>query len=54
MKNKLSFENFLKNLQITNRHLDFYVDWKKCLDNKNKISIYLNHLNFLLGKNKDD
>ncbi|HDZ4965057.1 TPA: type II restriction endonuclease [Campylobacter jejuni] len=53
MKNKLSFENFLKNLRATNRHLGFYVDWQKCLKNKNKISIYLNHLNFLLGKNKD-
>lgn len=54
MKNKLSFEEFINNLQATNRHLDFYVDWEKCLKNKNKISIYLNHLNFLLGKSKDE
>ncbi|MCV3462866.1 type II restriction endonuclease [Campylobacter sp. FU_497] len=54
MKNKLSFEKFINSLQATNRHLDFYVDWEKCLRNKNKISIYLNHLNFLLGKNENE
>ncbi|AJC83975.1 type II restriction/modification enzyme [Campylobacter peloridis] len=54
MKNELSFEKFINSLQATNRHLDFYVDWEKCLRNKNKISIYLNHLNFLLGKSENE
>ncbi|MBM0637290.1 type II restriction endonuclease [Campylobacter sp. VicNov18] len=34
MKNKLDFKSFLNNLQATNRHLRFYVDWQKCLKNK--------------------
>ncbi|EGK8096543.1 restriction endonuclease [Campylobacter lari] len=49
MKNKLSFEKFINSLQATNRHLDFYVDWEKCLKNKDEIEIALNHLNLLLG-----
>lgn len=53
MKNKLNFEEFINNLQATNRQLNFYVDWEKCLKNKDKISICLNHLNFLLGKNEN-
>ncbi|WRF14356.1 type II restriction endonuclease [Helicobacter pylori] len=50
MKNHLPFDIFLKSLKISNRTLDFFTDWQKCLKNKNKISIALNHLNFLLGK----
>lgn len=52
MTNTLPFEEFLRTLQSTNRHLSFLVDWKKCLQNKDSIAICLNHLNFLLGKNK--
>ncbi|GAA8777691.1 type II restriction endonuclease [Helicobacter pylori] len=50
MKNHLPFGIFLQSLKISNRTLDFFTDWQKCLKNKNKISIALNHLNFLLGK----
>lgn len=53
MTNTLPFEEFLRTLQSTNRHLSFFVDWKKCLQNKDSIAICLNHLNFLLGKNKE-
>lgn len=49
MKNQLDFDKFMKNLRRSNRDLKFFVDWDKCLTNKNSISIYLNHLNFLLG-----
>ncbi len=50
MKNHLPFDIFLQSLKTSNRALDFFTDWQKCLKNKNKISIALNHLNFLLGK----
>ncbi len=50
MKNHLPFDTFLKSLKTSNRILDFFTDWQKCFKNKNKISIALNHLNFLLGK----
>ncbi|GAA9382317.1 hypothetical protein BTM416_01090 [Helicobacter pylori] len=50
MKNHLPFGIFLQSLKISNRALGFFVDWQKCLKNKNEISIALNHLNFLLGK----
>lgn len=50
MKNALPFENFMQTLKSTNRNLDFYVDWDKCLENRDSIAISLNHLNFLLGK----
>ena len=45
MINKLNFDDFLNTLQDTNRNLAFYVDWQKCLDKKDEISICLNHLN---------
>lgn len=54
MVNNLSFDDFLNTLQDTNRNLAFYVDWQKCLDKKDEISICLNHLNFLLGVSKDE
>ncbi|WQS09499.1 type II restriction endonuclease [Helicobacter pylori] len=50
MKNHLPFGIFLQSLKISNRTLDFFTDWQKCLKNKDEISIALNHLNFLLGK----
>ncbi|MGL2537167.1 type II restriction endonuclease [Helicobacter pylori] len=50
MKNHLPFDTFLKSLKTSNRTLDFFTDWQKCLKNKNETSIALNHLNFLLGK----
>ncbi|WP_104747065.1 type II restriction endonuclease [Helicobacter bilis] len=53
MKNTLAFETFLTTLRATNRDLGFFVDWQKCLANKDKLSISLNHLNLLLGVPKD-
>ncbi|EJB46745.1 dpnII restriction endonuclease family protein [Helicobacter pylori Hp P-25] len=50
MKNHLPFDTFLKSLKTSNRTLDFFTDWQKCPKNKNEISIALDHLNFLLGK----
>ncbi len=50
MKNHLSFDIFLQSLKTSNRTLGFFTDWQKCLKNRNEISIALNHLNFLLGK----
>ncbi len=50
MKNHLPFDIFLQSLKISNRNLGFFTDWQKCLKNRNEISIALNHLNFLLGK----
>lgn len=54
MKNTLPFESFLSTLRATNRNLDFFVDWQKCLANKDKLSISLNHLNLLLGVSKEN
>lgn len=54
MPNTLAFEEFLKTLQTTNRCLGFFVDWNKCLRHRDSISICLNHLNFLLGKSRDE
>ncbi len=54
MINTLPFDKFLQTLQTSNRTLDFFVDWQKCLKNKNEISIALNHLNFLLGKDTQE
>ena len=53
MKNTLAFETFLSTLRATNRDLGFFVNWQKCLANKDKLSISLNHLNLLLGVPKD-
>lgn len=54
MINELSFNELLNTLQDTNRKLSFYVDWQKCLSNKDEIKLCLNHLNFLLGVNKNE
>ncbi len=54
MKNTLAFETFLSTLRATNRDMGFFVDWQKCLVNKDKLSISLNHLNLLLGVSKDN
>lgn len=40
----------MKMLKPSNRDLGFYVDWEKCLRNRDRIAIALNHLNFLLSK----
>ncbi len=43
MKNYLPFDTFLKSLKTSNRTLDFFTDWQKCLKNKNEISIAVNY-----------
>lgn len=48
--NQQDFEIFFSNLVPTNRTLDFYVDFNKCLKNKNEISYKLCKLNYLLNK----
>lgn len=54
MKNETKFEDFLAHLKPSNRMLDFYVDWEKCLAKRDEIAISLNFLNFLLGKSKSE
>ncbi len=44
------FENFLTQLSETNATLDYFVDFEKIIGNINKISIKLNQLNYLIGK----
>lgn len=49
MTNPVPFTEFLDTLQKTNRSLDFFVDWQKCLENRQKTRLYATHLNALLG-----
>src|SRR5690606_16207404 len=44
------FKTFLSQLSETNATLDYFTDFKKIKDNVNKISIKLNQLNYLIGK----
>ncbi|HRN40517.1 MAG TPA: type II restriction endonuclease [Vicingus sp.] len=44
------FKFFLSQLSETNATLDYFTDFKKIKDNVNKISIKLNQLNYLIGK----
>lgn len=44
------FENFLSQLSETNATLDYFTDFKKVKNNVQKISIKLNQLNYLIGK----
>ncbi len=44
------FKNFLSQLSETNATLDYFTDFAKIIPNINKISIKLNQLNYLLGK----
>lgn len=44
------FETFLTQLSETNATLDSFVDFTKVIGNINKISIKLNQLNYLIGK----
>ena len=46
----MKFEEFMKQLSTTNSTLDFFVDFKKVSINIEKISIKLNQLNYLIGK----
>lgn len=44
------FKNFLSQLSETNATLDYFTDFEKIKGNVNKISIKLNQLNYLIGK----
>lgn len=44
------FEQFLSQLSDTNATLDYFTDFEKVKTNINKISIKLNQLNYLIGK----
>lgn len=44
------FKIFLSQLSETNATLDYFTDFKKIKDNVNRISIKLNQLNYLIGK----
>ncbi len=44
------FETFLSQLSATNATLDYFTDFDKIRGNVNKISIKLNQLNYLIGK----
>ncbi len=44
------FKIFLSQLSETNATLDYFTDFKKIKSNVNKISIKLNQLNYLIGK----
>jgi type II restriction enzyme len=44
------FKVFLSQLSETNATLDYFTDFKKIKSNVNKISIKLNQLNYLIGK----
>lgn len=46
----MKFDAFMKQLSKTNSTLDFFVDFDKVSSNINKISIKLNQLNYLIGK----
>lgn len=48
---KKNFELFLSQLKDTNATLDYFVDFEKVKKNIDKISLKLNQLNYLLGKN---
>ncbi|CCB80832.1 type II restriction enzyme MjaIII [Helicobacter bizzozeronii CIII-1] len=49
MKNALPFDCFVKTLKKTNRTLDFFVDWQKCLEKRHALRVSLRVLNNLLG-----
>jgi type II restriction enzyme len=44
------FKIFLSQLSETNATLEYFTDFEKIVDNINKISIKLNQLNYLIGK----
>ena len=44
------FKHFLSQFSETNATLDYFTDFKKIKSNVNKISIKLNQLNYLIGK----
>ncbi len=46
----MEFNDFMEQLSTTNSTLDFFVDFEKVTNNINKLSIKLNQLNYLIGK----
>ena len=47
---KMNFDVFMSQLYETNATLDFYCDFEKIKKNVDEISISLNTLNYLVGK----
>ena len=47
---KKPFKHFLEQLSKTNATLDYFVDFDKIIVNTEKISLKLNQLNYLIGK----
>lgn len=46
----MQFDDFMKQLGTTNSTLDFFVDFDKVSKNIDRVSIKLNQLNYLIGK----
>ena len=44
------FETFISQLSETNATLDYFIDFRKTINNVSKIEIKLNQLNYLIGK----
>lgn len=53
-KTHADFQQFMAQLLTTNADLAFYTDFHKCTQNVNAISIKLNQLNYLIGKDDLD
>ncbi|WP_121022024.1 type II restriction endonuclease [Helicobacter vulpis] len=49
MKNTLPFVTFIQTLRKSNRTLDFFVAWDKCVAHRTQVRLACNHLNQLLG-----
>ncbi len=54
MENNLPFDDFIKTLRKTNRTLDFFVDWGKCVAHRDGFCLACKHLNSLLGVSPQD
>ncbi len=54
MENTLPFDDFIKTLRKTNRALDFFVDWGKCVAYRDSYYSTCKHLNSLLGVSPQD
>lgn len=48
---KKNFDLFISQLSETNATLDYFTDFAKVIQNTNRLSIKLNQLNYLIGKN---
>ena len=48
------FEYILSNLKPSNLYWSYFVNWDKVFNNTSKVELYLNMLNFLIGKDDFD